>query len=280
MPDVPPRSSDEAAASETADSPAAVASDETSKSLWRRLGPTGLLGLLWASAPAIAGFVLLAHLAAVSEWFVSLGGMALPTYIGLFMVSAGLGLLPTYAQAIMGGWVFGFAAGFPGAMAGFTGAAIIGYAVTRLISGDRVREVMDEHEKARLIRAALVDRGFWGELGIVTLVRIPPNSPFAITNLVMASCGVAKLPFTLGTLFGMAPRTGIVAFVASAAAASTGAEDIQAFVKEGLGPWVLIGGIAAMIIMLMVLAHIANKALAKVLGAGANGDESSTEAQG
>jgi MFS family permease len=34
---------------------------------------------------------------------------------------------------------------------------------------------------------------------IVTLVRLPPNSPFAITNLVLASAGVPRPVYLLGT---------------------------------------------------------------------------------
>ena len=61
----------------------------------------------------------------------------------------------------------------------------------------------------------------------------------------------------------MLPRTAIaVAF--AAAAQSTGAEDIQAFVREGLGIWVMIGGIVAMIIVIAVIGVLAQRALTQL----------------
>ncbi len=233
-------------------------------SLLKRLGPAGLLGILWACVPGIAGFYLLAKLGTVSEWLHDQGTIGLGVYIGVFILTAGLGLLPTYAQAVVGGWVFGCALGIPAALVGFTGASILGYAVARLVSRDRVEEVIEENPKAQAIRAALVGRGFLRTLGIITLLRVPPNSPFAITNLVLASSGVRLTAYIPATLIGMAPRTAVAVFFASSAA-STGATDIQAFVKEGLGLGVLLAGVFIMLAVLGIIGTIANKAIERVV---------------
>jgi uncharacterized membrane protein YdjX (TVP38/TMEM64 family) len=42
---------------------------------------------------------------------------------------------------------------------------------------------------------------------IVTLVRLPPNSPFALGNVAMASVRVPWSAYVVGTLLGVAPRT-------------------------------------------------------------------------
>lgn len=231
---------------------------------WRRLGGTGLLGVAWTVLPALAGIYLLAELAPVSQWLLARGGFGVVVYVAAFIVLAGFGLLPTYAQAVLGGWVFGLAIGIPAALAGFTGAAVIGYTITRLVSRDRIEELICEHPRAEAIRDALVGRGFARTLGIVTLLRIPPNSPFALTNLAMAASGVALPVFTLGTLLGMAPRT-IVTVAFAAAGAATGAADIQTFVADGPGLWWFLVGLVSLVVVLGIIGRIANKAIARVL---------------
>lgn len=244
-------------------------SASTFSTVIRRLGPAGFLGLAWTVMPGVCGFILLANIGVLSDWLNAHQQLGVAIYIGVFIVSAGLGLLPTYAQAVLGGWVFGVAVGMPAALAGFTGGSLVGYIVARSIAHDRVEKVIEDYPKARAVRRALVGRGFWPTLGIVTLIRVPPNSPFALTNGVLATSGVRPFPYALGTLLGMTPRTAVA--VAFAAAGSEQARDIQEFVKEGPGLWVLIGGIVSMIIVLMIIAHISNKAIQRVIG---NGEES------
>lgn len=238
--------------------------DPQSSSLLRRLGPAGALGIAWALVPALGGFVLLASIGSISDWLAARGSLGLGLYVGLFVVAAGCGLLPTYAQAVLGGWVFGLAVGIPAALLGFTGAAILGYLITRLVARERAERVIREHPRALAVRDALIGRGFWRTLGIVTLVRVPPNSPFALTNLVLASSGVRPLVFALGTMIGMTPRT-IVAIAFAAAAAGTGARDIQTFVKDGPGALVMVGGIVVMLIVLVILGRIGNAAIQRVV---------------
>jgi uncharacterized membrane protein YdjX (TVP38/TMEM64 family) len=229
-------------------------------SVIRRLGPTGLLGIAWAVAPALCGFYLLAKIDPVSQWIQSHGDLGAAVYVGAFIISAGFGLLPTYAQAILGGWVLGFAVGLPAALIGFTGAALVGYGISRLVSRDRVEKMLEENVKARAVREALIGRGFARTLGLVALLRCPPNSPFALTNLLMASAGVAMGPYVMGTMIGMIPRTAVAVGLAHAAA-TTGAKDIQSFVKDGPGPYVLIGGIVVLFIALGIIGTIAQRAI-------------------
>jgi uncharacterized membrane protein YdjX (TVP38/TMEM64 family) len=229
----------------------------------RRLGPAGLLALAWAAAPALMGILLLANIGPVRDWLDAHRAAGVYVYTFLFMFSAGFGVLPTYAQSILGGWVFGFALGFPAALAGFTGGALIGYVVAHTVAKTRVERMIDEKVKARAVRDALIGRGFWSTLGVVALLRLSPNSPFALMNLAMAATGVPRLPYAVGTLLGMAPRTGLTVFLAATASA-TGAKDIGGFIREGPGKWVLIGGALLLILALAVLGYIGNKAVERV----------------
>ena len=245
------------------DDPEKIDKPISKTSIFREAGPAGILAIAWILLPAGLGITLLVKLGAISDWIASHGNLGILIYIGVFAISAGLGLLPTYAQAILGGWVFGTAIGIPAALVGFTLAAGIGYGLARLVSGYRVEALLKRHRKSDAIRKALIGRSSLRTFGIVTLVRIPPNSPFALTNLLIAACGVRLLICLIGTAIGMLPRTAVAVGFA-AAARSTGAKDIQGFIEEGLGIWVLIGGIVLMVIVIMIIAAIGQKALERI----------------
>ena len=227
------------------------------------LGPAGFLALFWLSAPGIAGLCLLYELGTVSEWLHARGDAGLLLYAAMFAVTSGIGLLPTSAQAVLGGWVFGPAKGLLAAAAAFGGAALIGFLIARAVAGKRVERFLDTKREARAIRDALIGRGFFQTTMMVALLRLPPQSPFAFTNLVMVSCGVAAAPFLLGTILGMIPRTLVVMLFASAAA-QTGAEDIQAFVREGPGWPVAAGGLALMVVVMAIIGAIARQTLIRL----------------
>jgi uncharacterized membrane protein YdjX (TVP38/TMEM64 family) len=158
------------------------------------------------------------------------------------------------------------ALGLPAALVGFTGGALIGHAVARRVSKDRVEELISNDAKARAIRDALVGRGTGRTLLVVALLRLPPNSPFALTNLVMATTGTPLPAFLGGTLLGMLPRTAVAVSLAAAAAA-TGAEDIQTFVRHR-GPWLLAAGVVGGMAVLGVIGAIARRALRRVTAPG------------
>lgn len=245
---------------------AAVIESSTSLSeVWTRLGPTRWLGILWATSPALCGIALLTFLGPISDWLLvhPAGGLAL--YVVVFAITAGFGLLPTYAQSILGGWVFGFWIGWGAAMIGFTLASLIGYTVARTASHDRVEQLVETNAKARAIREDLIGHGLWRTLGIVTLIRVPPNSPFAITNLIMATTGVGILPYVVGTAIGMAPRTGVAVWLA-AYGRGQGARDIQELMQQAKGPWYIIGGLVLTLIVFAIIGAIANHALQRVTG--------------
>jgi uncharacterized membrane protein YdjX (TVP38/TMEM64 family) len=264
----PPDTAPDAAAATPSD--AATQSDwlQTALTYARRLGPVGVLAVIASTLPAIGGFLLLYKLNAVGTWLQSHEQSGVAIYVIGFALCAGLAILPTYAQAALGGWAFGLAIGGPAALAGITGAALIGYVIARGASGDRVEKIIDEKPKWRAVIDALVASGFWRTLLIVTLIRLPLNSPFAITNLVLAATRVKPLPYTLGTLIGIAPRTLVAVYIA------VGLESLD--VKQKGSVWMYVISIVLTLIALGVIGHYANRAyanraIARVTG-GASGD--------
>lgn len=223
----------------------------------------GILGLFWVTAPFMLGFVLLANLGPISDWLQGRFLLGLFAYMAFFALTSGTGLLPTYAQAILGGWVFGVAFGLPAALVGFLGGALVGFMVSRLVARNAVGRMIDRNPRWKVFREALVDKAFGRTVLVVSLLRLPPNSPFALTNLAMASTGVSLMPYMLGTLIGMTPRTAVAAYLA-AQGRNTGARDIQELASES-GTWVVIGGIVLMIIAFAIIGSIGRRAIASMV---------------
>lgn len=226
----------------------------------KSLGPAGVLGVLWTTMPAIGGILLLTYIGTISDFLVEHGTLGLLLYIVIFIFSAGFGALPTYSQAILAGWAFGPVTGFLAAWVGFIGASMIGFHVARMVSRNRVEHLIEKNAKAEAIRQALVGHGFVRTTVIVTLLRIPPNSPFALTNLVMSATGVARIPFLIGTAVGMAPRTFAAVWLATEGA-KRGDDILEVLSKDWRAAVI---GVAIMFVVLGVIGSIAKKALAKV----------------
>jgi uncharacterized membrane protein YdjX (TVP38/TMEM64 family) len=251
--------------------------------LLQRLGFASVLGVIAIVLPPIGGFIVLGSMDPIAHWLDSHKAAGPWIYAGAFAFLAGLALLPTYAQAILGGWAFGVAGGLPAALAGFTGGALIGYGVARPTASDRVTKVINEQPKWAAVRDALVPAAggpairagfpanFWKTLGIVTLLRLPPNSPFAITNLVLASVRVPVVIYVIGTLVGMAPRT--------AAAVWLGQTFRGQFstLHEGLESkkpwWLFVAMVAGTLLVLAILGIIGNRAIQRVTKPGRSNSE-------
>lgn len=235
---------------------------ETAGAVVRRLGPAAVLGAVWLFAPAIGGVVLLFNMKPASEWLNAHQEIGPLIYVAIFIVTAGFGFLPTYAQAVLGGFAFGWW-GVPAALAGFAGASCIGRLIATSVSGDRVEQEINRNRKAMAVREALIGHGFWKALGMVTLVRIPPNSPFALTNGVLSTTGVGWVPYVIGTALGMLPRTAAAVYIGMQV------QDWSSGVPKP--KWMLIAGIVLTVIAIIVIGTIANKAIHKVTG-GSNGE--------
>lgn len=225
----------------------------------KRLGPAGPLAMAAATLPLIGLFTLISTMSLVAPWLRNHAELGIAIYIAGFAILAGVALLPTHAAAIAGGWAFGFAVGFPAALAGFVGGALIGYAIARPVAGSRVVEIVSENKKWRAVYDTLLQSGFWKALLIVTLLRLPPNSPFAMTNVVLAATRVPLLTYFIGTTIGMMPRIAIIVWVS----ASVSQLDF------GLGEsWLMFGvGILITLVIFAIIALIARRAIVSVTAA-------------
>jgi uncharacterized membrane protein YdjX (TVP38/TMEM64 family) len=190
--------------------PAPVTIWDKVRAFVKRLGPAGPLAVLAATFPPLGGFVLLGLITRLAPWLQAHLALGLVILIVGFSLAAGLSLLPTYACSCLAGYAFKFAIGFPASMFAFVGGSLIAYVVSSRAAGNRVVDIVREHPKWEAVRVALLDAGFWKALGIITLLRLPPTSPFAAANFIMGTIRAPLIPYLLGTLIGMAPRTAAV----------------------------------------------------------------------
>lgn len=226
----------------------------------RSLGPAAVLGAAWLALPILGSIALFWQIRPISEWLREQGDLGPVIFAAAFTLAAGVGVLPTYAQAALGGWAFGPVTGTLAAEAGFVGAALLGYAIASRAARRRVAALLDSRPDWAAVRDALVASGPLRTLGIVTLVRIPPNSPFSFTNLVLATTGVPLWSYALGTALGMLPRTAAVVWIGSLIQG----EFTKDAVREARPGWVLWAGIATAVIAVIVIGQIGQAALRRV----------------
>ena len=180
--------------------------DDAARSAARRLAPLAVVSLV---LPPLGAALLLGYLSTLGPWLQSHGSRGIALYVGGFAVLGGFALLPTYAPAILGGWAFGDLVGLPAALAGFVIASAINYVWAHRLSAEHARQLLEHKPRWLVIRNALVGLSRWRTTFVVALIRVPPNSPFALSNAAMAAAHVPMTPYLVGTLLGLAPRTAI-----------------------------------------------------------------------
>ena len=243
-----------------------VAYKESLIDILKRLGPAAWLGIAWATVPAIAGITLLVNMGAATRLLKGTEenpglplAIGLALYIAIFIITAGIGVLPTVSQAILAGFAFGIAWGFPAAMVGFAGASIIGYFIAGRVARKKIEDEIHKHPKAEIIRDAFIHHGKVRALVILTLLRVPPNSPFALTNYVMSVSGVKLVPFLIATIVGMAPRTFAAVWIG---------HQVTNWDEIHKPKWLIIGGMVLAVAILIGLGQLANKAVEQAMSTG------------
>ena len=222
---------------------------------FRRLGAAGPVAIVLSFWPPLGGLMLLTTLTTLGPWLRVHAVLGLVIYFAFTALLVGFSFLPTFSVAILAGWAFGFTTGYLVAMVALTVAALIAYALGRWIARDRVVAVISAKPKWRAVHDALLGRESGRTLLVVALLRIPPLSPFAIVNFVLAAARVPLWDYTLGTFLGLLPRTAAATFVAA------GLEHLHARDLTDTPRWMLISGMIAFAAMCFILGVLANRAL-------------------
>ncbi len=227
-----------------------------------RLGRLGPAAAATAFLPPIGSLILLGTMNQSAPWLQSHGVVGVLLFVAAFSVFGGFALLPTYAPSVLGGWAFGMAIGLAATLAGFVGASAIGFAIARHLSGNRLLQVLDEYPRGQALHRALLAGSWRRTLLVVTLLRVPPNGPFAMTNLLLAATGVGWGPYLIGSLLGLTPRVGAAVIVG----ASLSQLDLR-HLERGGSAYLSIGLSLAVVI---TLGWLANRALTDFVGAGSS----------
>jgi len=230
----------------------------------RSIGPLlSFVAIFCLVAPGVGGMFAIAFAKQLQPWMQSHGTTAIIAFAALFAITTGLAVMPTYALSFASGVFFGFAIGFPTAMVGITGGACLAYLLGMTLARPRAMRLIESNERARIVRTALVDRGFWGSILTVILLRFPPNSPFAVTNLAMSSTKVHPGSYAIGTFFGIAPRTALATYIG----AQWGSMD-QLHSSEAMRykPWLVGTSIVFFLFIYWLFGRWAKRALAEKLG--------------
>jgi len=236
-------------------------------------GKAGPAGLVAATLPLVGGFALMGLTPTIAPWLRELGAMGLVIYIAAFAITSGLAILPSFAQAALGGYAFGMALGLPGALAGLVGGALVGYFTTRKITGDDGVKGFQKHPKWNVVLSSFFpdrqddghSRGFLRTFGFIALIRIPSTPPFALTNIALSSIKVDVLPYALGTLVGMLPRTALICYLGSIVQGEL-SKDIT--LKSTRPDWFVPVGIGVTLAVLFILAKLGNMAIKKAIASG------------
>jgi uncharacterized membrane protein YdjX (TVP38/TMEM64 family) len=171
---------------------------------------------LWALVgPVIGGTILLGGIPVMASWMQSHGWVAAIVYALFVAVTGSAAFAPTYVLSLLGGWTFGSVIGFAAVWIGSNAAAHGAFFITRWLGASRADDLLRRHARLQAIREALVGSTVARAIFIVTLIRLPPVFPFALTNL---TCAVARTPwlaFAIGSAIGLIPRTAAVVYIGS-----------------------------------------------------------------
>ncbi|KAI8466564.1 MAG: snare associated Golgi protein-domain-containing protein [Monoraphidium minutum] len=250
-----------------------------------------VLGALAAAAGLLAGLSLLMFggyllrepikaflnffITAVDEW-------GLWGYVAYALVYAGLEVLamPAAPLTMTAGAIFGPAVGTGIVLVSATLAATIAFLISRYVARDRIMAFAQRNKRFAAIDRAISRDG----LKFVTLLRLSPLLPLALSNWFYGLTSVDLGSYVIGSFFGMMPGT--YAYV-------TAGHLGKAMLVEGGGagaglavaPWQVGAGVGASVLAVAFIGQLAKRAVeeadaeAAVEGGGSGGAQQPAQQQ-
>jgi uncharacterized membrane protein YdjX (TVP38/TMEM64 family) len=200
------------------------------------------------------------------QWLESQGVWALLLFI-LIMVLVVILLLPGVLFTVGAGFVFGVVEGSIGVVLGTTLGATLAFLLARYLLGSRARQYVLSHTKLKFFSDELTPQGW----KIVMLTRLVPFFPFKLSNYFFGLTSFSLRGFVGGTLLGVIPFSVHNVYLGSIAADVTnlGERHLDRTPIE----WTLyIGGFLAVLITLLYLKRLAQRALSKYTEQEKDGD--------
>jgi len=198
----------------------------------------------------LAGRLLTPYLPPFAAWVHTLGAWAPFAFVGTY-VAVVVFMLPAFLLIIVGGAVFGAVKGTALAMMGAITGGTAAFLIGRYLARDLVAKRVAKNPTLRAIDRVVGEDG----LKLVFLLRLSPAIPFVLTNYALGVTKVKLSHFVIGT-FGLLPI--VLTYAAYGSASGAGPRPDGSSPVSGT---VLAVGIAATIILGLVLARIAQRAM-------------------
>jgi uncharacterized membrane protein YdjX (TVP38/TMEM64 family) len=222
----------------------------------RELDRVAIFGAATAVVPIVVSTMLLVFAPAAGNWLRANWEIGTLIYVLFAWLMCGFALLPTNVIGILCGWAFGFRLGICLHMLAIVGASLVSSYVLSPLVGDNLQEFLARHEKAKILHKTLLDQSIQRTTLVITLLRLSPAMPFALTNLLMTAARVPLSSFLLGTFIGMLPR--------SAAVVLFGAGLSELNFNEPFNVWTFVFGFVATLASVIVITYFSKQALAKM----------------
>lgn len=222
----------------------------------RELDRVATLSAATAIVPIVNSTLLLVFAPAAGNWLRANWQIGMFAYVLFAWLACGFALLPTNVIGILCGWAFGFPLGICLHILAIVGASLISSSVLSPLVGDNLQKFLAHHEKAQILHKTLLGKNFKRTTLVITLLRLSPAMPFALTNLLMTAARVPLAAFLLGTFVGMLPRSAAVVFF--------GAGLSELNFNEPFNVWTFAFGFVATLISVIVISYFSKQALAKM----------------
>lgn len=222
----------------------------------KELGRLTPIALVTTLLPILGSAVLILVAQPLGNWLRENWEIGTPLYFLGILLFCGFALLPTNIVGVLAGWTFSFDLGIAVLITGIVAAASLSFLIHSRLVSDRLPHVLETHPKAKAIYQVLVGQSVWRAALIISLLRLSPAMPFALTNFLMAAARVPFKSFVIGTFVGMLPRSSAVVFL--------GAGLSELTFDNQQNTWLFIFGIAATIIVVVVIGTISKHALERL----------------
>src|SRR5437763_8358641 len=83
---------------------------------FRQIGPAGPMALIVTCLPAVGAVFLFSFAQRLAPWLREMGWPGVVIFVLSFTLMGGFAIAPTYANSILGGFIFKYAIGFPAVM--------------------------------------------------------------------------------------------------------------------------------------------------------------------
>lgn len=218
------------------------------------------IGLLAAAATSFVLLPIGRWALGLVEWVHGAGAAGVGVFALVYVVATAL-LLPGSILTLGAGFAYGPVWGTLLVSPISVLAATVSFVLARFVARDWVSRKVARDPRFAAIDAAVGESGF----KIVVLLRLSPVLPFNLMNYALGLTRVRLRDYILGSWVGMLPGTVMYVYLGSLV---TSATELASGERPDAGPWgraLYWGGLAATLLVTIVITRVARRALGSVL---------------